>query len=195
MYRAFALVIMLCCVANVGAVSVFSNVDVSVSDMSDNAVSGDVYKTQTLKITFDYGNISVYRVEPNYIIWSVTENITSMVIDGYDVLVSGGYYGQYANVSPGTKHFACVNGNECISVVTPDDGISVLGNWIIYLVLIASCIVCARVPITCVFPIVMGVYLINVHLPSIGAPFEEYLLCAVLMIMGIISAIIGFTRR
>lgn len=89
MYRVFALVIMLCCVANVGAVSVFSNVDVSVSDMSDNTVSGDVYKTQTLKITFDKSKDIFYQVMPHTTIVSDIKNdvnivqITSNTMEGY----------------------------------------------------------------------------------------------------------------
>jgi len=149
--------------------------------------------TPTPTPTYIYGNISVYRAEPNYIIWRVSENITSICLDGENTNIYGEYYGQYG-LEPNTKHFACVNGNECISTVTPDNGISVFGHWLIYIILIIGCIVALRVPISGVFSIVFGTYLIVVYLPSISAPFNEFVLTAVLMAMGLICSIVGLRR-
>lgn len=140
-----------------------------------------------------YGNVSVYRAEPNYIIWRVSENITSICLDGENTNVYGEYYGQYG-LEPNTKHFACVNGNECISTVTPDNGISVFGHWLIYIILIIGCIVALRVPISGVFSIVFGTYLIVVYLPSLSAPFNEFVLTSVLMAMGLICSVVGLRR-
>ena len=149
--------------------------------------------TPTETHTHIYGNISVYKVDSNYIVWRVSENVTSMCLDGEIVDVFGEYYGQY-HLEPNTKHFACINTNECMSVITPDNGITVFGNWIIYLILIAACIIAVRVPILGTFPVVFGMYLITVYLPDIGATFAEYSLVGILVIMGIICAIIGFRR-
>ncbi len=140
-----------------------------------------------------YGNISVYEVGSDYIIWQVGVNITDIVVDGVKRPVYGSLYGQY-NLSPMTLHTGCRENAECIGVRTEGNGWYVFVYWLAFIVLICMVVISYYIPITA-FPIVIyGVYLIAEYIPTHGNSFVESSLVGILIIVGILAAYRGMNR-
>jgi PKD repeat protein len=139
------------------------------------------------------GDIYVYDVSSDYIIWGVSENITEIFIDGVRFHVYGSLIGQH-NLTADTPHTACAANVTCIGVRTLPDGFSVFTYWLVLIILIGLCVISYKVPVTIAPTLIYGLYLLNTYLPKVNAPFEHMILCVVLMIMGIMASIAGFRR-
>ncbi len=140
------------------------------------------------------GNVTVYEVGADYIIWNTGGNITHFWLDGNNVPVYCGTFGQYG-LTPNTPHTGCEENVSCTTVTTLNNGISVFYHWLVFLILIGFCIVSYYIPVTQAPALIYAIYLIQDYLPSINAPFEEMLLASILMICGILSAIVGWSKR
>ena len=143
--------------------------------------------------TVSAGNVSVNEIGTTYIIWNTENNITSFWLDGTLIPVYGSIYGQY-DLSPDSVHTGCEVNGTCIQATTLNSGFNVLEYWIVFLILVVMCIVSYYIPVSYVFQVIYGIYLISTYLPSINAPFEQYLLTGLLMIFGMIAGIRGYTR-
>lgn len=144
--------------------------------------------------TASAGNITVYEYGSNYIIWSIAENISSVYIDGEEIEITSPYYGQYS-LQPNSEHIGCDAEGNCISVTTLTDGYTVFIHWSVYLVLIFVCAISFWVPLSYAFAVIYSLYLIGDYLPSISAPYTEFVLVVALMVIGIVLAHRGYNRH
>lgn len=141
----------------------------------------------------DAYNISVGDVGASFIRWDIAENKSPIWVDGTSTQVYGRYYYQH-DLSPNSKHVGCIENETCIEVTTLSNGYYVFNYWVVFLILIAFCVISYYFPITYVPALIYSIYLITIYLPNINAEFNYYLMTGILMIMNIISASRGMKR-
>ncbi len=138
------------------------------------------------------GNVTVYEVGAEYIVWSTDGNITHFYLDGNDIPVYSSKYVQ-SGLTPGSTHIGCEENSTCVGVTTPINGISVFLFWLVYLIGIGICIASYYVPVTSMPSIVYGLFAIR-YVNDLNLGFTYMSLAAIIMIASVIAAVAGWRR-